>query len=140
MRVRPVVAADGKAPVRRASRVRGAYRTLIALDVGRGTELAVRPDGEHGHGTPLVVGYEHVLAGGVDAQVGRAGPFRADGVEQRQMSGRAIDRERAHRAGVPTTESGGFVCRVQMCSGGIEGEPGRVRSIRKDLALGERPG
>src|SRR5437899_3277835 len=69
VRVRPVVAADGKAPVRRASRVRGAYRTLIALDVGRGTELAVRPDGEHGHGTPLVVGYEHVLAGGVDAQM-----------------------------------------------------------------------
>src|SRR5207249_9895863 len=49
VRVRPVVAADGKAPVRRAGRVRGAYRTLIAFDVGRGAEFAVRPDGKYGH-------------------------------------------------------------------------------------------
>src|SRR5207249_11470418 len=89
VRVRPAVAADGKAPVRRAGRVRGAYRTLIAFDVGRGAEFAVRPDGKYGHVASLVVGYEHVLAGGVDAQMGRAGPFRADGIEQRQMSTRA---------------------------------------------------
>src|SRR5438046_2648834 len=56
VRVRPVVAADGKAPVRRAGRVRWTYRALIVFDVGRGTEFAVRPDGEYGHGGPLVVG------------------------------------------------------------------------------------
>src|SRR5438876_1140085 len=46
--VRPVVSADGKAPARRAGRVRWAYRTLIAFDVGRGAEFAVRPDGKYG--------------------------------------------------------------------------------------------
>ena len=74
------MAADREVPRRPADRMRGTYRALIMFDVGGRAEFAVRPDGEYGHRAPLIVGDEHVLAGGVDTQVGWASALRADGI------------------------------------------------------------
>src|SRR5262249_46699716 len=131
--------ADRKAPERCTGCMGSAYRTLILFDVGGRTELTVRPDGEHYHSPTGVVSYQHVLTRRVDAQMSRAGPLRADSVEQRQKPIGTINPESTHRARAHVLKSCSLVSRVQVGPGRIEREPGWVGTTREDLALRQGP-
>ena len=97
VRVRAIVAADGKAARQERSRLRRPDRALMAPDISRRPELAVRLDRQHRDRPAAVVGDQRVLPCRMNAHVGRPRPFRADGVEQRQSAGCAIDCVDAHR-------------------------------------------
>jgi hypothetical protein len=96
VRVRAIVAADREAPGRPTARPHRPGLALMALDVGRGTEPAIRLNRQHRDRPAAVVGDQRVLARRMDAHVGRPRTFRADAVEQQQLTGRAIDGVRAH--------------------------------------------
>ncbi len=68
-----------------------------------------------------------------------ASPFRTDGIQQAQAAAREIDRIGAYRARVFAPKIPDLVGRVKMGSGGIKGQPGRVRITRKVLTCGESP-
>src|SRR5262245_28029343 len=137
--MRAVVPADRKAPERCTGCVGSAYRTLILFDVGGRTELPVRPDGEYYHTPTSVVSYQQVLTRRVDAQMSRASPLRADGVEQRQTPIGTINPESTHRARARVLKSSGLISRVQVGPGRIEREPGWVGTTREELALRQGP-
>src|ERR1700691_1698400 len=129
-----VVSADSEASRRRARCMRRAERTLVVFDVGCGTQFAVRKNRQDRHRAAGVGGDEHEFARRVHAQMCRTRALRTDGIEQRQMSARAIDRIGAGRT------VGRLVGAVEMCPSRIECQPRRVRRIWNDLALGERAG
>src|ERR1700730_12687092 len=107
-----IVAANGKTSCGRTLGVHGAHRALTLFNVAGRTDLTVRPDGKHRHRSPVVVGYQHMIAGRMHAQVGRPGPPRADSVEQCQIAVGPVDRERAHRTGGRTLKSWSLIRRV----------------------------
>ena len=89
--MRAVVAAEGKTAGRRGGGVRSRDLAFVLLHVAGGAERAVRPDGEHGDGSAVVVGHQDEFARGVDAEVSGTGALRADGIQQ-ASGGRSSDR------------------------------------------------
>ncbi len=99
-RVRAFVAADGKTSRRRAGGTPWAGLAQSGLDVAGRPQSAVGGQRQDRHGAAAVVGHQHVLARGVNAEMRGAGAFGADRVDQRQMSVAAVDRVGAHGTGV----------------------------------------
>ena len=109
------------------------------LDVGGRPELALGAQRQHGHGPARVVGHQHVLARGVNAEMRGAGAFGADRIDQRQMSVGAVDRVCAHGTGVGALVRRGLVRRVKPGARRVQRKPGRVCIIGEHLALDQGP-
>ena len=81
MRVRLIVAADGKASRRRAGRPRRANRTAVMYDVRGRTKFTVWLHRQHGHSSAMVVGDEYVLTGRMNAEMSRARALGTDSIQ-----------------------------------------------------------
>ena len=105
----------------------------MALDIGCRGEAAVSLNRQHRDRPSTVIGNQHVLAAGMNAQMRGAGTFRADGADERQRARVAIDRVRAHGpcAGCLV---GDLVGRVEAGPVAIQRQPRRVGIGPDDLA------
>ena len=107
-----------KLPSRRAVGLLRAQASLIVNHVRGGAQFAIRVDGKHRHAPSRIVGHQHILARGVNAHMGGAGAFRADGVQQGQVPAGAIDGVGADRAGIAAGKIGDFIRRIQILARG----------------------
>ena len=82
VRVRPVMAAEGKATRRRVGRLRGADVAGIGLNISGRAQPTIGKNRQHRSGAAEVVGHQHEPPGRVNAHIRRTRAARPNGVEQ----------------------------------------------------------
>jgi len=83
-------------------------------------------DRQHRGAASAIVGHEHVLAGGIDGEMARAGVAGGLLVELGQLAGLHVQRERRHAAAPFAVERGDFVDRVKELAVRVNFEERRV--------------
>src|SRR6267142_21986 len=118
VRMGSVVATEGEAAGWCIRGFSGSNCAGILFDVGGGAEMAVRLNRQHGDGAAKIIGYEHKLAGGMKAHIGRAGTAGRDSVKQSEVPVGAIDGERAYSAFVVVADAVGLIGGIKASAGG----------------------
>src|SRR6185437_5440692 len=138
MSVGAIVTADGEAAGRRAFCMYGPRCLRILFDVGGGCNAAVGQDGQYGKASTVVVRYQNIFSGRVDAEVSRPSAFRTDDIQSSQAAGAGVYGVRGHSPGVMAVEIRDFVCGVQILSRRMERKRGGIPFVPTHLLLGQR--
>jgi len=140
VRVRAVVATEGKAARRGVGRLGGADLASGVLDVGGLSQTTIGQDRQDRDGPAEVIGDEQKSAVRMDADIGRACAAGADGVEQFQLAVLAIDREGAHRPFVAIADPICLIGRINAGSICIQREAARAGAHLLQPDRRQRPG